>query len=130
MKHRKPATTECPDCRGAHESVAVMNQNRHGEPMRGIERRPVECETCGSTGRVTVRKRVCCCSGPADERCDGCANAFGLIHVCLVPTDEEIDHELKLAMMPTPPKARPVSPETAALLGAIGDKGNGPRAPR
>lgn len=100
-RKRRQLQVTCPDCMGMRESVVVMGANRHGEPMPGIINRNVECETCLSTGKVDrARKAVCCCSLPPDVRCRACAEAYGLIHVCTVPTDEEMDIEATRALSP------------------------------
>lgn len=130
MAKRKPRMITCPECEGRRESVAVVCIWPDGHTTPGISNRNVDCETCGSTGKVKARAvKACCCSGPADERCKGCQNAYGLIHVCEVPTDDELDREAALMTMPSPQTGRGHSPEIAAILGQH-DLSNGERAPR
>ena len=61
------------------------------------------------------RAFVCCCYGPREDRCLNCTEAYGLIHVCTVATDEEIDQALA-AIVPTKREHKPLSASTLRLL--------------
>lgn len=125
-KKRKPREVNCPACDNAYESVEVTNLNRWGEPMAGIERRHVLCGTCGTTGKVKSRMApACCCSGPAADRCEGCAGARrggAEVHVCRKPTEDEIAFETELAFMDSPRAGAKTSDAARSLDLGVGER--------
>lgn len=101
-RRRKQYATLCPDC------------NTGGY----VERRDGCTRDCFNGYIVAAEKPVCCCQRPRNERCQACLDAHGMIHVCTWDRDEDIDHELRMATMPTPRTGKN-SPETQALIDRI-----------
>ena len=123
---RAPKRVRCTACDGALVAVAVVTHNRYGEEGAGIRLDHVECGVCASTG-YTKRKldKACCCSGPVSERCDGCKNARrggAEVHVCGVPTEDEIAFETEMAMMATPRSGAKTTAAAHALGDGVGER--------
>jgi hypothetical protein len=92
LKRRRANATPCPDC--------------YGQPKDKWGRYP-SCDKC-TWGLVVSRERrkLCpCCTGRHTPICENCAQskATGVeMHVCLVTTDDEVDYEMELELMPAP----------------------------
>ncbi len=98
---KPPAHIPCPVCHGAHVARDVVTVGRNGIASEGIAIVHVDCDTCQNTGKVKPAMTGCpCCCGPKDARCANCAKAGrggSELHVCLIPTAEEINYETALA---------------------------------
>lgn len=105
-KRRRQHETTCPDCNGDRTTHAVTLYNRYGEACIGQQQRPVDCETCGSTGKVKLA--VCgCCRAPGARLCAACKAAHTSRNVYLAaltcPVRDEadrLDGEMQEAMRP------------------------------
>lgn len=125
------AKMRCLGCTKVRKAVAVLCPDCNTGGI--IERRDGCGYDCRNGYILATSRPACCCSGPKDERCANCAAAGrggSEIHACSRETDDEVDLELRLAMMqPLAREHRRVSAATASVLGQIGDKGVGERSP-
>lgn len=128
-RRRAPRAICCPDCDGRMSSHAVTVRNRYGEESVGYELRHMDCETCGSTGKVARKPDGCpCCAGPKADRCEHCASAARggqEIHWCPKAEEAEIDYEARIALMDAPGRVR----GTAGRDSTAADMGVGERSP-
>ena len=99
---RPPRLVPCPACEGKYDYVRVLVKNLRGPDSWGLTLTHIPCPTCGSTGKVKRAMTGCpCCNGPKDARCENCANAGrggSEVHVCLIPTEDEIAYETELLL--------------------------------
>lgn len=125
-KKRAVRPLTCPECRGEMKPHVVQTTQRDGRVMDGIEVRHVECETCDSTGKVRSRMaKACCCSGPEEDRCEGCANARrggSEVHNCSKASEDEIAFETELAFMDSPRAGAKTSDAARSLDLGVGER--------
>lgn len=101
-KRRKPRMVTCPDCDGGMHMVDVVGRSLDGTAMPGIELRHVVCNTCDSTGKVKPTRTAACCCSQGGDKCANCATNPSGIHVCLVPSADDLDAEIGIAMADRP----------------------------
>lgn len=84
-KTRTQGVVRCPDCDAGH----------------GPTLRREGCTQNCFRGWVLVRGELCCCGGKDyASRCRNCQESGGLIHVCTVPGDAELEQMADFAGVP------------------------------
>lgn len=125
-KKRAPRLVTCEACRGARVEREVTVTQRDGRQTLGVNYERVDCERCNSTGLVLDGlAKACCCSGPAADRCEGCANARrggSEVHNCRVPSADEIAFEQEMLFAPSPRAGAKTTAAAHALGNGVGER--------